>query len=143
MERKKILFICAHNSGRSQMAEAFANFAGNGLVVAESAGLDPKPVLPEVVEIMKEIGLDLSHKSSDSVFEFFKQGRLYDYVITVCEEAVERKCPIFPGIARRLSWPFNDPEKLIGTPEEKKEALRGLRDMIGEKVTEFVKKISQ
>jgi arsenate reductase len=143
MERKKILFICAHNSGRSQMAEAFANRAGKGYVVAESAGLDPKTVLPGVVEIMEEVGIDLSTNSSDSVFEFFKQGRLYDYVITVCEESVEKQCPIFPGIARRLSWPFDDPEKLIGTPEEKKEALRRLRDMIRKKVTDFVKKISE
>lgn len=143
MERKKILFICAHNSGRSQMAEAFANQAGKGNVVAESAGLDPKSVLPAVVEIMNEVGIDLSQNRSDSVFEFFKQGRLYDYVITVCEESVEKQCPIFPGIARRLSWPFDDPEKLIGTPEEKKEALRRLRDMIRKKVTDFVKKISE
>lgn len=143
MEQKKILFICAHNSGRSQMAEAFANQTGKGLVVAESAGLDPKPVLPEVVEIMKEVGLDLSRNSSDSVFEFFKQGRLYDYVITVCEEAIERQCPIFPGIARRLSWPFDDPEKIIGTPDAKKKALRQLRDKIQEKVADFVKKISE
>ncbi len=143
MERKKILFICAHNSGRSQMAEAFANQAGKGYVVAESAGLDPKPVLSGVVEIMEEVGIDLSTNSSDSVFEFFKQGRLYDYVITVCEESVEKQCPIFPGIARRLSWPFDDPEKLIGTPEEKKEALRRLRDMIRKNVTDFVKKISE
>jgi len=143
MDRKKILFICAHNSGRSQMAEAFANQAGKGSVVAESARLDPKPVLSAVVEIMKEVGLDLSQNRSDSVFEFFKQGRLYDYVITVCEELVEKKCPIFPGIARRLSWPFDDPEKLIGTPDEKKMALRRLRDMIRDKVTDFVKKISE
>ena len=143
MDRKKILFICAHNSGRSQMAEAFADQAGNGFVIAESAGLDPRPVLPEVVEIMKEVGLDLSRNQSDSVFEFFKQGRLYDYVITVCEEAVEQKCPIFPGIARRLSWPFEDPEKLKGTPDEKKKALRQLRDIIRDKVTDFVKKISE
>ena len=143
MERKKILFICVHNSGRSQMAEAFANQAGNGFVIAESAGLYPKPVLREVVEIMEEVGLDLSQNSSDSVFEFFKQGRLYDFVITVCEEAVEMQCPIFPGIARRLSWPFEDPEKLSGTSNEKKQALRQLRDAIRDKVMEFVKKIRE
>jgi arsenate reductase (thioredoxin) len=64
-------------------------------------------------------------------------------VITVCEESLEKQCPIFPGIARRLSWPFDDPEKLIGTPEEKKEALRRLRDIIRKNVTDFVKKISE
>jgi arsenate reductase (thioredoxin) len=141
MDLKKILFICAHNSGRSQMAEAFANQTGKGCVVAESAGLDPKPVLDEVIEVMEEVGLDVGQNTSDSVFEFYKQGRLYDYVIAVCEDSVEKQCPIFPGFARRLSWPFDDPEKFIGTPEEKKMALRQLRDLIHEKVSDFVKKI--
>jgi arsenate reductase (thioredoxin) len=143
MKIKKILFICVHNNGRSRMAEAFANQIGKGNVVAESAGLDPKPVLNEIVEIMKEVNLDISRNSSNSVFEFFKQGRLYDYVISVCEESVEKQCPIFSGIAKRISWPFENPEKFIGTPNEKKEALRRLRDMIHEKVTDFIKKISQ
>jgi arsenate reductase len=141
MEPVKILFICVHNSARSQMAEAFANKEGKNTVVAESAGLEPRPVLPSVIETMKEVDIDLSENSSDLVFEFYKQGRLYDYVITVCKESEERECPIFPGLVRRLSWPFDDPEKLEGTSEEKKQALRLLRDKINKKVTDFVKNL--
>ncbi len=141
MEPVKILFICVHNSARSQMAEAFANRAGRDTVLAESAGLEPRPVLPSVIEAMKEVDIDLSQNSSDSVFEFYKQGRLYDYVITVCKESEEKECPIFPGLARSLSWPFNDPQKLEGSAEEKKQALRRLRDEINKKVTDFVKNL--
>lgn len=125
------------------MAEAFANRAGKTRVVAESAGLDPRPVLPSVLEIMKEVGIDLSQKKSNSVFDFYRQGRLFDYIITVCKKPEERDCPIFPGIAKRLSWPFDDPEKLEGTPEEKQIALRQLRDMIDKKVRDFIKNIPE
>jgi arsenate reductase len=103
----------------------------------ESAGLEAKPVNPLVVEVMQEIGYDLSEAQSDSVFDFFKEGRLYDYVITVCDETAAGQCPVFPGITKRFHWPFKDPEELTGTHEEKLEALRGIRDQIREKVNDW------
>lgn len=139
MNKKRVLFICGHNSGRSQMAEAFLkNMAGPNVHV-ESAGLDPKPVNPLVVEIMKEIDYDLSGVKSDSIFDFFKEGRLYDYVITVCDETTGSQCPVFPGITERLHWPFPDPEQLTGTHNEKLNALRKIRDQIKDQVSAWFK----
>ena len=142
MDKKRVLFICGHNSGRSQMAEAFLNDFAEGMVYVESAGLDPKPVNPLVIEVMQEIGYDLSQAKSDSVFEFFKEGRLYDYVITVCDETAAGQCPVFPGISKRFHWPFPDPEQLTGTHDEKLKALRNIRDQIKVKVFEWVKTIA-
>ena len=127
MDNIRVLFICGHNSGRSQIAEAFLKDIAGDRFHVESAGLEPKPVNPLVVEVMQEIGFDLSKAKSDSVFEFFKEGRLYDYVITVCNETAAGQCPVFPGITKRFHWPFKDPEELTGTREEKLEALRDHR----------------
>lgn len=135
MHKIRILFICGHNSGRSQMAEAFVKELAGDKIDVESAGLTPRPINPLVVEVMQEIGYDLSRAESDSVFEFFKQGRLYDYVITVCDETAAGQCPVFPGITKRLHWPFKDPESLTGTHDEKLAALRAIRDRIKEKIS--------
>ena len=142
MAKIKILFICGHNSARSQMAEAFLNNLAAGKIYAESAGLEPLPVNPLVVEVMAEIGYDLSRVKSDSVFDFFKQGRLYDYVITVCDETVRKQCPVYPGITQRLHWPFEDPGQLPGTREEKLSALRMIRDQIMDKLQAWIKTVS-
>jgi arsenate reductase (thioredoxin) len=131
MEDKiKVLFICRHNSGRSQIAEAYLKrFAGDRFIV-EGAGFEPADSVNElVIEVMKEEGIDLSGKRPQSVFEQFKSGRLYDYVITVCDDS-ESKCPIFPGIAKRLHRSFPDPSKVEGTPDEKLRKVREIRDHI-------------
>ena len=124
------------------MAEAFLNDFAKGMVYVESAGLEPKPVNSLVVKVMQEIGYDLSGVGSDSVFEFFKEGRLYDYVITVCDETAAGQCPVFPGISKRFHWPLPDPEQLTGTHDEKLKALRNIRDQIKVKVFEWVKTIA-
>ncbi len=142
MDHIRVLFICGHNSGRSQMAEAFLNDIAGNRIHVESAGLEPKPVNSLVVEVMQEIGFDLSKAKSDSVFEFFKEGRLYDYVITVCDETAAGQCPVFPGITRRFHWPFMDPEVLTGNHEEKLAALREIREKIRQKVSDWAKTIS-
>ena len=141
MDNKRVLFICGHNSGRSQMAEAFLDDMAGDQIHVESAGLEPKPVNPLVVEVMEEIGFDLSKSKSDSVFEFFKEGRLYDYVITVCDETAAGQCPVFPGITKRFHWPFTDPEALTGTHEDKLEALREIREQIRQKVSDWIKTV--
>lgn len=141
MAKIKVLFICEHNSGRSQMAEAFLNDLAANKIQAESAGLEPKPVNPLVVDVMAEIGYDLSQAKSDSVFDFFKQGKLYDYVITLCDETVGKQCPVFPGITQRLHWPFEDPGQLSGTYDEKLAALRRIRDHIRDKLQTWIKTV--
>ena len=141
MDKIRVLFICGHNSGRSQMAEAFLKKFGEGRILIESAGLDPKPINPLVIEVMQKIGYDLSRAKSDSVFEFFKEGRLYDYVITVCDETAAGQCPVFPGITKHFHWPFKDPEDLSGTHEEMLADLRIIRDQIQEKVSDWVKTV--
>jgi arsenate reductase len=143
MDKRKILFICEHNSGRSQMAEYFLNHIAPDRFEAESAGLEPRPLNPLVLEGMKEIGADLSDRKSDDVFEFYKQGRLYDYVITVCDESADARCPIFPGIAKRLHWPFPDPSKLTGSHEEKMTELRKIRDQIEKKLNDWVASLEE
>jgi len=141
MDKKKVLFICGHNSGRSQMAEAFLKDMAGDRIDVESAGLEPKTVNPLVIEVMQEIGFDLSQAKSDSVFDFFKEGRLYDYVITVCDETAAGQCPVFPGITKRFHWPFKDPEALTSIHEEKLIALREIRNQIKEKLTSWLKTI--
>jgi arsenate reductase (thioredoxin) len=128
--KTKILFICQHNSGRSQIAEAYLRSLYGDHFDIESAGLEPAmAVNPLVIRVMSEIGVDLSQKKPQSVFELFKQGRLFDHVITVCHDT-ESKCPIFPGISKRWHWPFPDPAAVSGTDAEKLEQVREIRDTI-------------
>ncbi|MFP4086516.1 MAG: arsenate reductase ArsC [Desulfobacteraceae bacterium] len=130
--KPSVLFICRHNSGRSQMAEAYLKkMAGDALEV-ESAGLEPaESVNPLVVEVMKEEGFDLSSQKPRSVFELFKTGKLYSHVVTVCNDS-ESKCPVFPGITQRWHWPFPDPARVTGRDAEKLEKVREIRDQIKE-----------
>lgn len=139
MDKIKVLFVCIHNSARSQMAEAFLNqFAGNEFV-AESAGIEPGNLNPIVVDVMKEIGIDISANPTKSAFDFFTQGRQFQYVITVCDAASGERCPIFPGITKRLNWSFNDPSAFTGTYEEKLAYTRLVRDSIKSEVEKFIK----
>jgi arsenate reductase len=129
-EKIKVLFICQHNSGRSQIAESYLKkFAGNHFEI-ESAGFQPSDhVNTLVVDVMKEEGIDLSSKKPQSVFELYKQGKLYQHIITVCDKG-EEKCPIFPGITKRWHMPFPDPSLVEGSAEEKVAKVREIRDMI-------------
>jgi len=140
MEKIKVLFICVHNSARSQMAEAFANKYGAGKVFAESAGLEPGIINPLVIEVMKEKGIDISGNKTKNVFDFYKQGKLYHYIITLCDEAQER-CPIFPGQAEKLHWGVDDPAAVKGDREEKLAKIRLIRDQIEEKVKDWIKSL--
>jgi arsenate reductase len=142
MGKIRVLFLCRHNSGRSQMAEALLNgFAGHK-IHAESAGLEPKELNPLVIEVMREAGFDISAKQANSVFAYFKEGRLYNYVITLCDNSGFEQCPVFPGVTQRLHWPFLDPEKLTGTPTEKLAALRQIRDQIKQKIKAWITEVS-
>src|SRR5450432_3074872 len=114
----KVLFVCIHNSARSQMAEAFLNKYGKGKYIAESAGLEPGIMNPNVVKVMLESGIVLSQKGTQGVFDLFQKGTRYNAVITVCDGASAEKCPVFPGMVKRVAWSFEDPSSMKGTQEE-------------------------
>lgn len=137
-EKRKVLFICVHNTARSQMAEAYLRQFGGDLFEVESAGLTPGTLNPHVVEAMNRDGIDISHKVPQSVFDLYKQGRTYTYVITVCSREAEEGCPVFPGPVRRLSWPFPDPSRFEGSEEEILEKTIEVRNVIKEEVRQFV-----
>ena len=143
MEKIKILFVCVHNSARSQMAEAFLNDMGNGKFSAESAGLEPGVLNPVVVDVMKEIGFDLSNNKTKSVFEFFKQGKRFEYVVTVCDEANSERCPILPSAKKTLHWSFKDPSAIKGTYDEKLTETRIIRDEIKSKLEKWIEELNQ
>lgn len=138
MPKLNVLFVCLHNSARSQMAEAFLNSLAGDKFFAESAGLEAGTINPYVVEVMKEVGIDISQNKTDSVFEFFKQGRLYAYVIAVCDAASAERCPIFPGVCNRLNWSFPNPAEFKGTDEEILSETRKVRDMIKTEIEKFI-----
>lgn len=128
--KQKVLFICVHNSARSQMAEAFLNLICPDYFEAHSAGLEPGALNPLAVEAMKEIGIDISAKKTQGVFDVFKSGQFFPFVITVCDETSADRCPIFPGVTKRLHWSFPDPAALSGSREERLEGTRKIRDQI-------------
>lgn len=139
MGKQKVLFVCIHNSARSQMAEAYLNVLGGDRFEAESAGIEPGVLNPMVVEAMKEDGIDISMNKTKSVFDFLKQGKIYSSVITVCDETAAERCPVFPGSGTRLHWGFPDPSSLKGTPEERLARTRQIRESIKRRVEAFVR----
>ncbi len=141
MDKTKVLFVCIHNSARSQMAEAFLKKYGGDHFEVESAGLEPGKLNPVVIEVMKEAGIDISQNKTKSVLDFFKQGKLYSYVITVCDGAQSGRCPVFPGIAKKLHWGFPDPSGFTGSHEEKLAKTRIIRDEIEAKVKEWLSSV--
>jgi arsenate reductase len=136
--KHKILFVCIHNSARSQMAEGFLKKYGGEHFEAESAGLEPGKLNPNVVEVMKEKGIDISGNRTQGVFELLREGRTFNGVITVCDEASAERCPIFPGMAKRIAWPFTDPSSFKGSREEILQKTRKVRDEIEKKVLDFI-----
>ncbi len=134
----KVLFVCLHNSARSQMAMTYLNALGAGAFHAESAGLEPGTLNPLVVDVMAEDGHDISGNPVNSVFDFFKQGRTYDLVVKVCDQSQGQKCPIFPGTRMSLNWDFPDPSAFTGTREEKLQKTRAVRDQIKRRIAAFI-----
>lgn len=138
MYRASVLFVCIHNSARSQMAEAYLNHVGEEKFRAESAGLEPGVLNPLVVEVMKEDGIDISRNIPKSVSQFLRGGRQFTYVITVCDGAAAERCPVFPGQGERIHWEFPDPSSFTGSREERRDRTREVRDLIKATVTRFV-----
>ena len=141
-KKLKVLFVCIHNSARSQMAEAFLKELGGDRFEARSAGIEPGVLNPLVVQVMKEIGIDISGNQVNDVFDFFKKGITFSYAITVCDEANAERCPIFPGHTTRIHWGFPDPSAVLGSDEEKLRAIRKIRDDIKAKVESWIPTLS-
>lgn len=138
MPIKRVLFVCNHNSGRSQIAEAYLKALGGEEFEVESAGLTPGRLNPNVVRALAEDGLDISANSTDSVFDFFKEGKLFSHVITVCDESRAEQCPIFPGVTHRFHWSFADPSSFTGTEEEIMARTRELREEIKQQIRNWL-----
>jgi arsenate reductase len=127
MAKKKVLILCTGNSARSQMAEGLMRHEAGDRFEVASAGTRPAHLRPEAVAVMKELGIDISHHRSKPVDEF--AGRDFDYIITVCDHARDT-CPVFPGKAERLHWPFDDPASATGSEDKRKAVFRRVRDEI-------------
>ena len=138
MEKKSVMFICIHNSGRSQMGEGFLrHIAGERFEVA-SAGIEAGTLNPLVVKSMEEVGVSLEGHYAKKAQDFVDRGEHFDYVITVCDESNAERCPMFPGKHVRLHWGLPDPSAIQGTDAEKLAGIRPIRDAILEKVREFM-----
>ena len=132
---QRVLFVCTHNSARSQMAEGLLRHHGGDRFQAFSAGTEPGSVHPLAIRAMAEIGIDAGGQHSKSVDEF--TGQAFDCVITVCDQAREA-CPVFPGAARQLHWSLEDPSQARGSEEERLAAFRQVRDEIAARIEQFL-----
>jgi arsenate reductase len=135
MIKPKVLFVCTENSSRSQMAEGFLRQRAGDRFDVHSAGAQPTKLNPVAVEVMKEIGVDISGHHSKDVAQFL--GQTFQYVIRVCDKLRE-KCPVLPGAIWYLDWSFEDPAAAQGTASERIAVFRRIRDEIEEKTLEFI-----
>ena len=134
----RVLIICTGNSARSQMAEGLLCSSSGGKIEVRSAGTRPSRVNPIAIEVMQELGVDISGHRSKSVDEF--AGQEFTYVITVCDSARET-CPVFPGRAQRLHWSFEDPAAASGSADEQKAVFRRVRDQIADQLRNFTEAV--
>ena len=133
MSKQRILFLCTGNSARSQMAEAFLRKYGGEHFEAHSAGLEPKALNPLTIKVMDEIGIDVSGQSSKGIDTYLGKI-LFQYLITVCDDA-DKNCPtVLPGVNTRMHWSFQDPVRFEGSEEEKLGRFRETRDLIEKKI---------
>ncbi|NQT32881.1 MAG: arsenate reductase ArsC [Candidatus Omnitrophica bacterium] len=141
MNKIKVLFVCVHNSARSQIAEAYLNNLAGEHFEAESAGLEPGALNPLVVRSMAAEGIDISSKKTKSVQGMIDKGIQYDYAVTVCDEASAEKCPLFPGGAKHVHWGFDDPSQFTGSEEEKLEKIKIVRDEIKNRIDRWIEEV--
>jgi arsenate reductase (thioredoxin) len=135
----KVLFVCVHNAARSRMAEALLRKLGGGRFEVSSAGFEPHEVNPLVVDALAAIGIALpSTRRQPSVFDLFKAGALFDYVIGVCDEEHGEKCPLFPGVTQRLQWNFADPATFTGTGDERLASIVQVRNAIASRIAAWL-----
>ena len=134
--KPKVLFLCTHNQARSQMAEAFlSRYAGDRFEVF-SGGLEPRDIHPYTIQVMEEVGVDMSGHQAKDVHQWLGKVH-FGYLITVCAKA-EQLCPTFPGVGQRLFWPIEDPVAFEGTAEQKLNKFRAVRDAVEQRVKEWL-----
>jgi arsenate reductase (thioredoxin) len=133
MTKTKVLFLCTHNSARSQMAEGLLRHLAGDRFEVMSAGTEATSVRPEAIEAMFEFGADISRQTSKTLERYL--GEPFDYVVTVCDDANEA-CPVFPGAENRLHWSFQDPSRAKGSEEERLGVFRKVRDEIQARISE-------
>ena len=129
--KPRVLFLCTHNSARSQMAEGLLRHLARDRFEVMSAGTEAAHVRPLARRAMDEIGVDISGQESKTLERYL--GEPFDYVITVCDDANEA-CPFFPGAQSRLHWSFEDPSRAEGSEEERLAVFRSVRDRIRDRV---------
>jgi arsenate reductase len=140
---KTVLFVCIHNSARSQMAEAFVNARYGDEFRAYSAGLESGSLNPVVVAAMKEVGIDIGGNATKTVSDPQIRARDYDYVVTVCDEASAEACPIYPTSGERLHWGFPDPSSFEGAFDDRVARTEVVRDAIAQRVDEWQRELRQ
>ena len=136
MGRRRLLFLCTHNSARSQMAEGFLRALGGDRFEAASAGTEKTSVNPLAIEVMAERGIDISAHTSKVLDGLL--GQPWDYLVTVCDDANER-CPFVPGIGARLHWSFPDPSRATGSRDDRLAAFRRVRDAIEARLADWLR----
>jgi arsenate reductase len=141
MSKANVLFLCMGNSARSQMAEAFLRHYASDDFEAYSAGVEPKGLNPLTVQVMQEIGLDMSQAHSKDMREYLGRKN-FGYLVVVCSDA-EEKCPvIFVNVRQRLYWPFEDPARFHGDPEQKLAKFREVRDQIAARIRAWLTELN-
>ena len=130
-DRARVLFLCTHNSARSQMAEGLLRYLAGDRFEAYSAGTEATYVRPLAIRAMDEVGVDITSQESKTLERYLEEP--FDYVITVCDDANEA-CPFFPGARNRLHWSFEDPSRAGGSEEERLAIFRKVRDEIRERI---------
>ena len=133
MTKTRVLFLCTHNSARSQMAEGLLRHLAGDRFEVMSAGTESTFVRPEAIEAMSELGADISGQRSKTLERYL--GEPFDYVVTVCDDANEA-CPVFPGAEHRLHWSFQDPSRAEGSEEERLEVFRKVREEIRARISD-------
>jgi arsenate reductase len=139
MSRPRVLFLCTHNSARSQMAEGFLRAAAGDGVEVHSAGTAASGVNPVAIRVMAEIGINISRQESKALDRY--RATAFDWVITLCDDAAET-CPVFPGPARRLHWSLPDPGRVPGTDDDRLTAFRQVRDRIRDLIADWLPRLS-
>ncbi|GIW07429.1 MAG: arsenate reductase [Dehalococcoidia bacterium] len=135
-KKQRVLFVCTHNSARSQMAEGWLRHLAGDRFEAHSAGTEATQVRPLAIRAMAEVGIDISGQRSKTIEEYL--GQPFDWVITVCDQAAEA-CPLFPGGGERLHWSFPDPSKATGSEDQQLAVYRQVRDAVRERTeTELI-----
>lgn len=143
-DKVKVLFLCIHNAGRSRMAEALLLKHGGGRFEVTSAGFEPTEANELVVEALAQVGLSLPHTGRQpSVFDLFKACRHFHYVISVCDEGTAQRCPIFPGVTKRLAWSFPDPSTFTGSRAEKLAQVVQVRNDIEASIRDWIRTLPE